>query len=71
MEQMLSRPPQATKFPDGAYCTVGEFVRPRKHKKKKKRTAQVITHDERRGIAWTLFVEYPSQTMSFPSCEAL
>lgn len=34
MEQMLSNPPQATKFPEGAY-------------------AQVITQEERSGMAWT------------------
>jgi len=33
--------------------------------------AHVITHEERRGIACTLFVVYASQIMSFPSCEAM
>jgi hypothetical protein len=37
IEQILSSPPQATKFPEGAY-------------------AQVITQDERSGMACTLFV---------------
>jgi len=37
MEQMLSRPPQATKLPEGAY-------------------AQVMTQEERKGMACTLFV---------------
>lgn len=41
MEQMLSSPPQATKFPEGAY-------------------AHVMTHEERRGIAWTLLAVYAS-----------
>lgn len=34
MEHMLSRPPQATRFPEGAY-------------------AQVITHEDLRGMAFT------------------
>merc|ERR1719510_2200165 len=29
-----------------------------------------MTQDDRRGMAWTLLVEYLSQTMSFPSCDA-
>lgn len=38
IEHMLSKPPQATKLPDGAY-------------------AQVITHDDRSGMACTLTKE--------------
>ena len=51
MEQMLSRPPQATKLPLGEY-------------------AHVMTQEDRSGMAWTLFVVYASQMISFPSCEA-
>ena len=32
--------------------------------------AQVITHDERSGIACTLLVDCAFQTISLPSCEA-